>query len=336
MHEGRNLAYYLITLLTIKPFYILGIIAFYFALRYTGIDEKSRFWLSSGLGFSSLYFPWSAVFNNHSLAASFLAIGFFYFLRAEHESGDGKHFFLAALFLSLAGITDVPTAVFYTGFFIYLLVHPLLRRNIPYYLVPLLITALPAICLNYAISGNLLPVAVHKSFFYYPGSIWIKLGGLSGTDINSWPFILQYGLSSLFGPKGFVLYNPLLVIAVPFLISEIISQRKFRKEALTIGLCSLILISYYFVMTNNYAGGSYSIRWFVPLLPPLFFFAYPYFEKITISRQRLFLALFVIAGIISIIGVIRPWTDDSFPMVSNARHQAYVWMDIFSFFMKQL
>jgi len=38
-------------------------------------------------------------------------------------------------------------------------------------------------------------------------------------------------------------------------------------------------------MTNNYAGWSYSIRWFVPMLPLLLFFLFPYFETFN-SRRR--------------------------------------------------
>ena len=45
------------------------------------------------------------------------------------------------------------------------------------------------------------------------------------------------------------------------------------------GACSLILIGYYAVTSTNYGGGSYSIRWFVLLLPLMFVFLYPVFKN---------------------------------------------------------
>ena len=42
LHEGGSLAYFLITLLTVSLFWILGTLAFFDSLRFTGMDPERR------------------------------------------------------------------------------------------------------------------------------------------------------------------------------------------------------------------------------------------------------------------------------------------------------
>ena len=82
-------------------------------------------------------------------------------------------------------------------------------------------------------------------YFEYPGSPWIGSGELSGMKANQGLFFLYYSFSALLGPKGFLLYNPFLIIALPYVIREIRNGRIFRQEALVISIVSLIIILYY-------------------------------------------------------------------------------------------
>jgi hypothetical protein len=223
-------------------------------------------------------------------------------------------------------VTDNPVAIVYIGFLILSLFHPVLREKIHYYLIPLLLTAIPTIYLNYAISGSVLPFTIHKSFFEYPGSIWTQSGPqseqLSGVAANPGFFVLSYSIGMLLGPKGFMLYNPLLFIALTCLLMETRGGRMFRKEAIVIGLSSFILVFYYIFMTSNYSGSSYSIRWFVPLLPLFFFFCSSYFEKYTNKRHYLFWSLSIISSIIAFIGAMYPWSPielNAIPIISNIK-----------------
>jgi hypothetical protein len=319
---GWNFAYYLITLFTVKVFWLMGLSAFYSALEFCNIKDRNRLWLTFALGIASLHFTWSSTFNNHSLAASQLIIGFYLLLKSRQSVSVKRNLFYAGFFISLAGTVDAPTAAFYVGFLFYILINSNLRRQTLFYLIPLMLTVLPALSVNYYISGSVIPVQINRNAFEYPGSPWVSSDGLSGVKANQGIFFLVYSFSSLLGPKGFLLYNPLLFIALPYLIREIRKGQPFRQEALVISLVSLIFVFYYFLFTDSYGGWSYSIRWFVPLLPLLFFFIHPFFENFNLKRRRIFTTLFSIATIISCIGIINPWSNGSLseiPLVSNIK-----------------
>ena len=325
---GWNLAYYLITLFTVKIFWVMGLMAFYLVLGFSNVKDRERLWLTIALGIASLHLTWSSTFNNHSLAASQLMIGFYFLIKARHSDSVRKNLFYAGFFLSLAGTMDIPITLFYVGFLLYIMVNPNARGKVLFYFLPLLLTSLPALYANYLISGSLLPVQIDRHFFEYPGSPWIGTSDLSGIEVNEGLFFLYYSFSSLLGQKGFLLYNPLLFIALPYLVWEIRKRRQFRPEAQVISAVSLIIVLYYFLYTNNYSASSYSIRWFVPLLPLFFFFIHPYMENFNLKRRQLFIALFSVSIIISSIGLIDPWSDirlSNAPLLANIK-QLYLYL----------
>jgi hypothetical protein len=322
LDHGWNFAYYLITLFTVKILWLMGLLAFYSALEFSKINDRNRLWLTFALGIASLHLTWSSTFNNHSLAASLLIIGFYFLLKSSRSVSIKRNLFFAGFFISLAGTVDVPTAAFYFGFLLYILINSNLRGKSLFYLLPLMLTVLPALSVNYYISGSLIPVQIKSVYFDFPGSPWISSNVLSGIQVNQGVFLLVYSVSSLLGPRGFLLYNPLLLVALPCLIREIRKGQPFRREALVIGCVSLIIVFYYLLFTNDYGGRSYSIRWFVPLLPLLFFFIHPFFENFNLKRRRIFMSLFSISTVIACIGMINPWSNNSLsqiPLLSNIK-----------------
>lgn len=298
----------------------MGLLAFASALTMTSIDENKRLWLTAALAVASVYFTWASTFNNHIMAASQLMIGFWFLLKAKRSCSIRKNLFFAGFFLSLAGAMDAPIGAFYVGFFGYVLLQGNLRRNVFFYMIPITMTVVPTLLHTYQISGSIMPVQTNEAFFDYPGSPWIEAQELSGMSINEGVFFLKYGFSALLGTKGFLLYNPFLFIALPYLFLEIKKKRAFKHEATVIGGASIIIVLYYLLFTNNYGGSSYSIRWFVPLLPVLFFFIYPFFEEFTKKRYRIFITLFIFSTLIAGIGLINPWSvaqlSDT-PVISN-------------------
>jgi hypothetical protein len=305
---GWNFAYWLITLLIVKGFWLMGLLAFYGSLSLTSLESGKRFCLTAALGVASLYFTWSSTFNNHILAASALMIGFYFFLQAKQADSVKRHLFFAGFFFSLAGAVDMPVSAFYVVFAGYALMQATLRRNVLFYMIPLAVTIFPALLHNYLISGSIMPLQLNQAYFDYPGSPWNGADSLSGMNINDGPFILRYGFSVLLGNRGFLLYNPFLFIALPCLIREISTKRMFMHEAMLIGSTSIVIVLYYLLFTNNHGGDSYSIRWFVPLLPLLFFFMHPFFENFTANRRRVFIAVFFVSTVIASIGLISAWS----------------------------
>jgi hypothetical protein len=322
LHEKASVPYYLVTLLTVKLFWLLGSVAFFCALGFTGLDAERRFLASVSLAFGSLYFSWSTVFNSHELAAAFLGIGFYFLLKARFSAQVNINLGIAAFFLSLASTADIPTGVFYALFLAYVVRDARLRHGTVWYVLPLLVTLLPALALTYSIHHSILPVQIIRSYFQYPGSPWIKSGGLSGMEINTTKFSLKYGLLVFMGPKGFLIYNPILWIALWGLLRTIRQRGLFFYEAIVVGAGSVILALYYVLFTTNYGGWSYSIRWFVPVLPLLFFFLYPYFAAYDERRARYFRVLLGAAVVIALVGALNPWSDASWsaaPFIANVK-----------------
>jgi len=317
---GWNFAYFVITFIIIKGFWLAGLLAFYGALSQASLDVDKRIWLTAALGIASLYFTWASTFNNHILAAAQLMIGFYFFLQAKQGLSLKRNLFLAGLFFSLAGTMDIPTGVFYVAFLGYLFMQASLRRIVFFYLLPVTVTVLPSLMLNFFVAGSIIPLQLNKDYFDYPGSPWIGSSSLSGMSVNDLDFSLHYGFAALFGTKGFMLYNPFLFIALPYLGAEILHKRAFSQEAILIGGTSAIMVLYYFLFTNNFAGDSYSIRWFVPLLPLLFFFMHPFFVDFSKTKRRLFFTIFIFSAVIASIGVISAWSRAALsdtPVLSN-------------------
>ncbi|MFI7597453.1 hypothetical protein [Actinoplanes sp. NPDC049681] len=315
---GWNIAYYVITLLTVKAFWLAGLIAFYRTLAITPLTDRKRIWLTLALGVGSLYFTWSATFNNHSLAASWVAIGFSFLMRAREGIRTARSLFAAGLFFALAGGSDVPILAVLGGFLLYVLADPRLRTHAGWYLLPLPLTALPALWVNYRISGSLVPVQLVPAYFQYPGTPW-KPTALTGAGMNRGAFLAEYAFHCLVGKRGFLLYNPLLFLAVPLLLRELATKRPFFREARVVCLVTVPIVAYYLLYSHNYSGWSYSIRWFVPLLPLLFFFLYPSLA----GRLRIpFFIAFAAGTAIAVIGLINPWSwlDLSpYPLIANLR-----------------
>jgi hypothetical protein len=321
LRPGRTWSYYLINLLTMKLFWLMGAVAFYLLLEYTGLSAAKRLLASFALALGSLYFSWSTTFNDHALAAAWLTIGFYFFLRARFERNIKLNLSLAAVFLSLAGTADMPTGIFYALFLPYVLLDRRLRSAVMFYVLPLLVTVLPSLAITYSIDHSIVPVQIVKSYFFYPGSPWIDSNEqLSGMSVNGAKFALPYAFLLLIGPRGFLLYNPFLWIALWGLVRTMRQKGRFFHEAIIVAAGSGILLLYYILFTSNYGGDSYSIRWLVPVLPLLFFFLYPYFEAYDQKRPGRFRALLAVSVAIALVGAINPWSSNrlsNVPFVAN-------------------
>jgi hypothetical protein len=322
LDTGRTLAQYLIVLLTVKLLWSVALLAFCHSLGFTPLDRPSRRLLVVALGFGSLFLSFSSVFNNHCFAASFLSIGFYFYLRFQARGAADPDALLAGLFLSLAGACDVPTSLFFVAFGALMMRRTRRVRTGVLYCLPLLLTALPTLAFYYAISGSVVPVQLRPEYFDFPGSLFASPERLAGLRVNRGTFLLEYSFDLLLGPRGFLLYNPLLFVAIPGLVRELVSRRPFRAESATIGVASTIIVAYYALMTTDYSGWSYSTRWFIPLLPLWFFFLHGYLEDLGSRRKLFFGTLLAVSGALAAIGLLEPWSDpnlSTIPLISNLK-----------------
>ena len=311
LSHGRNKAYYVIVVLTMKGVLLLALFCFYFALKRTGLSDGTRILLTGALALSSLLLPWTAVFNNHGLAAGFVTVGLYSIIEARHRDNARALVLVAGLFFSLASVCDLSTGAIFAAFGMLVIATKKLRPYAVWYFLPCLVTFVPYLTFNYLISGSVLPVQLNEQLFMYPGSPWIDFLALSGVRANDLGTALHIAWLYLFGPNGFVLYNPLLFVAIPLTVREVWRRGPFWREALaTLGASGVIFV-FYVATTTNESGASYSIRWFVPLLPLLLFFLYPFFETLTKLRAVAFAALATASLVIAGIGVVDPWSEQN-------------------------
>jgi hypothetical protein len=321
LREGPSLAYFVITLLTVTLVWLCGTVALFYALEFTGLDVERRTLACLALGVGSTFLTWATTFNNHEIAAGCISIGFMFLLKARFETG-ARNLALAGLFLSIAAASDMPTAIFYVVFSGYVIARKETRRNIVFFLLPMILTAVPTAVADFAIHRSIMPVQIYPQYFQYPGSPWLGSGELSGVGTNDLGFTFTYAVRTLFGPAGFLLYNPLLFLAAYGCVRVIQQRERFWPECLCVLLGSLVLCGYYWTTTTNFAGWSYSIRWFVPILPPLFFFLYPYFRDNRSRRKRLFTIIFAVSTVIASVGALNPWSPliySDVPFVANIK-----------------
>jgi hypothetical protein len=126
--------------------------------------------------------------------------------------------------------------------------------------------------LNYAVGGTLKPANAVSAYFDYPGSSF-SAEELTGSSIkHPHPLDLAgHAGELLFGNVGFLTCNLPLYLASLGLILLLFRRRPETPELLFVGAwCSGSLLLYA-ATAAHLAGACCSIRWFVPLVAPLFF-----------------------------------------------------------------
>jgi len=169
--------------------------------------------------------------------------------------------------------------------------------------------------LNYLIGGTFFPANGVAQYFLYPGSAFIpqELTG-AGWAHHGFVEFLVYGVSLLFGEKGFIAYNPILFLAIP---ATVVGWRETRgKRGLVCFSLGLIIVTWllFAATSNNYSGLCCSIRWFVPLLVPFY-----YLLILALKRYPAALPdLMIFAGWSMVLGILLwvcgPWTPPMGPL----------------------
>jgi hypothetical protein len=317
---GWNPAYYVILLFTVKLLWIISILAFYHALAETLLPPAKRIGLTALLAVGSLYLSWSSTFNNHTFAASFLIIGFFYWIRARSQGWTRLNLFLSGTFFAMAGVSDMPVLIFIPAFAALLIIERRSLNGLVLFLFPLVLTLFPALLLNWSISGSLMPVQLNSEFFQYAGSPWLGSTELSGISANSPWEAIRYGFSLLIGPAGILVYTPFLIFAIVSTSVTWSNRDPFWREAAVITLSALVIFMYYALFSRNSGGWSYSIRWLVPLIPLFTFFLYRPWHRIRGRTVKLWWVLGGLSAVFAWVGLINPWSNvllHPVPVVSN-------------------
>ncbi len=228
--------------------------------------------------------PYAFVFNNHLPAG--LMLGIFLLRRLEAEASfkaalvDGVIVALAPAIDPASALVGLPLAVW--GLIFRCRGH--LARGA--FILGGLIPLAAHLIINMPITGDWRPPNMHAELMIFPGSVWTQetltgVGGLAWDSILEWESYLWH---MTFGTKGFFTHNPLIFLGLIGLIVALIRPRpqggaegvwfdlpplQDRVLAACIALGVAALMANYSLLSNNYGGAAYSVRWFVVLIPLL-------------------------------------------------------------------
>jgi hypothetical protein len=306
-----NTAYYLLTLFLVGIPYLLLLFYFYKTLKMFKIKVFNKILLTIGLGVGTLYLSYSTTLNNHISAGSFLFISFYYLLKIKFNHRDKnikKYIALSGFFVSLAAVIDLPTGLIFSVlfFFYYYLTNK--KRYLTYYILALLPIILIHLFINVQITGDILPAQLHPNFYNFENSYWNETSGADNYNDPIW----LYSFNILFGSHGLFFYNPLLILSVYAIFKSIKDNTSFKKEAIMLTLGFSILFLYYTLKVKSYGGSSYGFRWFIAIIPLIYFYIiFLFTDKKYIEVINFFIPLLIISTLISLTGAIDPWSPTS-------------------------
>lgn len=310
---NSNISVYIITLLLVGASYLALLIFMAKTADLLAIEKKYKNLLVIGFGLSTLYFTYSITLNNHTIAGSLLFISFYYLFKARIEKKYPiKYFLLSGLLASLSAVIDLPTGLaFVFLFFVYIFLF-LPRKNIIYFLLPMIPIFALHLSLNLAITGDLLPAQFHPEFWNKKtiGEESIQVvqtlgnGGLAKTQS-----LFLYIFNITIGTHGLFFYSPILIFFVIASYKIIRAKDKnFFPEAMIILSGFMIIFLFYALKVRIYTGSAYGFRWFLAVTPLLYFLIF-YLFKTNYFKNNInyFLLALAISFILALIGLTKPW-----------------------------
>ena len=279
---GEVCAYYWLSLLMVGLPSALMIALFYHQARQSFDAFRPALLLTGLFVFGSMIWPFSLVYNNHIPTAASLFISFLLLpgtsplerpRRGKGERGRSApakislRLFCSGLLAGLAVSFEL-TAIF-LAVALALLALIYYRRAAFWFALGGVLPLLATIWLNDQMIGHLLPPYFLREGYNYPGGPFQPTVGGTTSPHN----ILSYTFRSLVGDRGLLLYSPLLFWTIAGLIN--IARRRQhprRLEGAVFALAMLAQATFIYTRTNNFGGKAYGGRYFIILLPFLFYF----------------------------------------------------------------
>lgn len=163
------------------------------------------------------------------------------------------------------------------------------------------------IVLDYLVTGGLKPPYLYPEYYAYKGSVLKSYDALKVLYGDSVPAQLFH---MYFGYRGLFLYFPILLFGLYESLRRVFRGGPLRPLAL-LALGSLIAVAVaYAIQTPGMAGGSYGMRWLLPLIPLLALFMGTCYERLARRGRLLFAAAAVWSVAIAALGVPRPWSSN--------------------------
>ncbi|MBC8276960.1 MAG: tetratricopeptide repeat protein, partial [FCB group bacterium] len=229
-------------------------------------DAKKATTYSLIFFFGTFYFSYSGMLSNHLFSGFLIYLAFYLII-----FGGGKlKMLIAGLAAASAVVTDPPAGIaFGLGLFIFMIQRKEKAASLVFFIAGGLVPGIIHSIANIQISGDVFPVNINPEFFKYPGAIFDETN-LSGVVANTtFSEISVYAFHCLLGYRGLFIYTPILIFALWGIFAGF-KNKKQRPLALLLLLPAALVIAFYIWRTQNYGGYSYGVRFFIPVIPPLF------------------------------------------------------------------
>ena len=264
---ARFTAFYWLTLIFIGGSSALLVVVFWRAMLDAGAGGALATGLAIALGIASPIAPYSIVFAGHVPAALALFAGFWLLVR--HASRDilpnRRRLFWSGLLISLSANIDLTLALFVVTLGLWVLIAH--RWQVIVFAVGASVPFALSAAINYWAAGTIVPLYFDPKAYDFFGTVLNPtVGGTNG--FYSLEFGVNYAYNLLIGERGFFAFTPVLIFG---LIGALVALRD--KSSSLRGLTWAVLIgcglfaAYLIARTDNYGGEAWGARWFVPLVP---------------------------------------------------------------------
>jgi len=192
--------------------------------------------------------------------------------------------------------------------------HRTMPRAVLYviFLTGLAVFIVPHFWLNKAISGSFMPLSQQYQAYLYPGSYLAFEQPAGKFAHSSLPDMLIYWFHVLFGIRGLFSYTPLLLFGLFKLVSDVrSSDTKTRSLSFWSLVGIVVLVVTVLLITSNFGGSAYGVRWFLPFSPLLVINCGLWLNETELrTGHKVALVLLIsISFLTAVVGTIEPWTQ---------------------------
>lgn len=259
-HEGEIIA--VVTLFTAWLSHLIFLIYFYRLCRLLIKRQLAIIVALVAACFAYFGTAYASHLNNHSVAAAFLLVGFYYAVRIRNELGaKTRHWIIAGLVLGILPAIDLPSLSFTGLVWLYLVSYDYKRTLLIF--SPALIPGFAAqLVLSYLSTGYLVPAYMNRELLDAQKHNYFSKAR-SGIDALREPKTI-YSFNMLLGHHGLFSMTPLFVFSLIDVIRRLVRRQRYFAEALVVLVANLVVILFYVFKSRNYGGWCVGMRWLIP------------------------------------------------------------------------